>query len=310
MKGIVKHKRSRMVWDDITKDWVPRFGRGSIKKIEEDSNWIREAPADGCMWLTEFSFFFVTHSKIFPHFLFSSLFSSFIFIPSFLPPFITFYLLKIQYHANLSSLLFTITSMQSLCFYRWLFNYLTSLPPFSPILKRCFFYQSQHTTVIIHTYILTFHILSSHSWSIWDRTERQKETNRGSTQTPKEEWIQSKQIHNPWHRHIWRRWLADVPCCQTRTWWFRKGREEDRWHLHEIFDVRTVCKAQKGAQRNTRFAARLDRIDGKVRPPTSRLYAKAKVAARLERCWRCLRQNGSRSQQRLAHRWTHREEAG
>ena len=49
MKGIVKHKRSRMVWDDITKDWVPRFGRGSIKKIEEDSNWIREAPADGCM---------------------------------------------------------------------------------------------------------------------------------------------------------------------------------------------------------------------------------------------------------------------
>lgn len=53
MKGIVKHKRSRKVWDEITKDWVPRFGRGSIKKIEEDANWIRVAPADGCMNLTE-----------------------------------------------------------------------------------------------------------------------------------------------------------------------------------------------------------------------------------------------------------------
>jgi regulator of ribosome biosynthesis len=28
-----KQKRSRMVFDEITNDWVPRFGAGSIKKI-------------------------------------------------------------------------------------------------------------------------------------------------------------------------------------------------------------------------------------------------------------------------------------
>lgn len=35
-KGITeKAKRSRMVYDPITKDWVPRFGLGSVKKIAE-----------------------------------------------------------------------------------------------------------------------------------------------------------------------------------------------------------------------------------------------------------------------------------
>ena len=42
-KGIpTKAKRSRMVFDPITQDWVPRFGMGSIKKIEDKYNWIME----------------------------------------------------------------------------------------------------------------------------------------------------------------------------------------------------------------------------------------------------------------------------
>jgi len=33
-KGLLtKEKRSRMVYDEITKDWVPRFGTGSVKKV-------------------------------------------------------------------------------------------------------------------------------------------------------------------------------------------------------------------------------------------------------------------------------------
>ena len=40
-KGIQeKAKRSRMVYDPITQDWVPRFGMGSIKKIAEKHNWL------------------------------------------------------------------------------------------------------------------------------------------------------------------------------------------------------------------------------------------------------------------------------
>ena len=35
-----KEKRSRMVFDPITNDWVPRFGAGSIKKIEDKYNWM------------------------------------------------------------------------------------------------------------------------------------------------------------------------------------------------------------------------------------------------------------------------------
>lgn len=31
-----------MVYDPITKDWVPRFGMGSVKKIAEQHNWLME----------------------------------------------------------------------------------------------------------------------------------------------------------------------------------------------------------------------------------------------------------------------------
>lgn len=37
-----KQKRSRMVFDPITKDWVPRYGMGSIKKIQDKYNWVME----------------------------------------------------------------------------------------------------------------------------------------------------------------------------------------------------------------------------------------------------------------------------
>jgi regulator of ribosome biosynthesis len=40
-KGMpARKKRSRMVYDEITKDWVPRHGAGSIKKIAEKHNWL------------------------------------------------------------------------------------------------------------------------------------------------------------------------------------------------------------------------------------------------------------------------------
>ena len=31
-----------MVYDEITKDWVPRHGAGSIKKIADKHNWLME----------------------------------------------------------------------------------------------------------------------------------------------------------------------------------------------------------------------------------------------------------------------------
>merc|ERR1712194_665195 len=37
-----KVKRSRMVWDEISNDWVPRWGPGSIKKIAKRADVIRE----------------------------------------------------------------------------------------------------------------------------------------------------------------------------------------------------------------------------------------------------------------------------
>lgn len=36
-----RKKRSRLVYDEITKDWVPRWGVGSIKKIAEEADWAR-----------------------------------------------------------------------------------------------------------------------------------------------------------------------------------------------------------------------------------------------------------------------------
>jgi hypothetical protein len=46
-KGIRKLKRGRLVYDDITKSWVPRHGGKSIKKIQESVDVIREVkPGD------------------------------------------------------------------------------------------------------------------------------------------------------------------------------------------------------------------------------------------------------------------------
>lgn len=43
-KGIQKRKRSRLVWDEVEKDWVPRFGLGSKKKLaKERDDWVIEA---------------------------------------------------------------------------------------------------------------------------------------------------------------------------------------------------------------------------------------------------------------------------
>ena len=35
-----RKKRSRLVYDPIQKDWVPRWGKGSIKKLAEGDNWL------------------------------------------------------------------------------------------------------------------------------------------------------------------------------------------------------------------------------------------------------------------------------
>jgi regulator of ribosome biosynthesis len=37
-----KEKRSRLVYDEITKDWVPRWGFGSIKQIQKKHQWLIE----------------------------------------------------------------------------------------------------------------------------------------------------------------------------------------------------------------------------------------------------------------------------
>lgn len=45
-KGLpARQKRSRMIFDPITNDWVPRYGTGSKKKIEEEHNWLMEDKA-------------------------------------------------------------------------------------------------------------------------------------------------------------------------------------------------------------------------------------------------------------------------
>lgn len=46
-KGIHSRKRRRMVWSDLANDWVPRWGKGSIKKIEKDANWAMEEKETG-----------------------------------------------------------------------------------------------------------------------------------------------------------------------------------------------------------------------------------------------------------------------
>jgi regulator of ribosome biosynthesis len=41
-KGIKQKKRSRMVYSEITKSWVPRWGADSVKKVEDKANPIIE----------------------------------------------------------------------------------------------------------------------------------------------------------------------------------------------------------------------------------------------------------------------------
>ena len=41
-KGITQRKRSRMVYSEEVGDWVPRWGRGSVKKIQDSMNWAME----------------------------------------------------------------------------------------------------------------------------------------------------------------------------------------------------------------------------------------------------------------------------
>lgn len=46
-KGIQKKKRSRMVFSELTQSYVPRWGKGSIKKIEDEANWAIEDDGSG-----------------------------------------------------------------------------------------------------------------------------------------------------------------------------------------------------------------------------------------------------------------------
>ena len=46
-KGITQRKRSRMVFSEEVGDWVPRWGKGSIKHIQDSMNWIMEEKEPG-----------------------------------------------------------------------------------------------------------------------------------------------------------------------------------------------------------------------------------------------------------------------
>eukprot|EP01066_Platyproteum_vivax_P000601 Platyproteum_vivax@DN10661_c0_g1_i1.p2 len=43
-KGIEKRKRSRMVWDELEKDWRPRWGHKSVKKTQDQIPVIEVRP--------------------------------------------------------------------------------------------------------------------------------------------------------------------------------------------------------------------------------------------------------------------------
>merc|ERR1719440_140391 len=47
-KGIVKKKRSKMVWDEATQQWAPRYGYGRANNPKDDpKNWVVDAkPGD------------------------------------------------------------------------------------------------------------------------------------------------------------------------------------------------------------------------------------------------------------------------
>ena len=46
-KGITQRKRSRMVFSEEVGDWVPRWGKGSVKHIQDSMNWIMEEKEPG-----------------------------------------------------------------------------------------------------------------------------------------------------------------------------------------------------------------------------------------------------------------------
>ena len=46
-KGITQRKRSRMVFSEEIGDWVPRWGKGSVKKIQDSLNWAMEEKEPG-----------------------------------------------------------------------------------------------------------------------------------------------------------------------------------------------------------------------------------------------------------------------
>ncbi len=46
-KGITQRKRSRMVYSEEVGDWVPRWGKGSIKQIQDSMNWVMEDKEEG-----------------------------------------------------------------------------------------------------------------------------------------------------------------------------------------------------------------------------------------------------------------------
>ena len=46
-KGITQRKRSRMVYSEELGDWVPRWGKGSVKHIQDSMNWLMEEKEPG-----------------------------------------------------------------------------------------------------------------------------------------------------------------------------------------------------------------------------------------------------------------------
>ena len=46
-KGITQRKRSRMVYSEEIGDWVPRWGKGSAKHIQDSMNWVMEEKEPG-----------------------------------------------------------------------------------------------------------------------------------------------------------------------------------------------------------------------------------------------------------------------
>ena len=46
-KGITQRKRSRMVYSEEVGDWIPRWGKGSVKHIQDSMNWLMEEKEPG-----------------------------------------------------------------------------------------------------------------------------------------------------------------------------------------------------------------------------------------------------------------------